>query len=241
MSGESTVLRGTVRRATIAVLTIEGLAMFVPLLVLGAAIEWPASLDRPAAEMLPAIDANVGAVRVGYVAYLAYSVAFWPLAALVNAWITRPGTTPVMRISLRIGLGFALASAACRSLGILRWLFPMPVLADQRAEATAAGTATGAIDVTYDTVNSYAGAVGEVLGVGLFSGIWVLIVAAVIVRSQVLPPWIGWFGVVAAVGLLTSLAEAFGVELGALIAVQVTLVQLWFLALAVAIARSPDQ
>jgi hypothetical protein len=149
-----------------------------------------------------------------------------------------------MRISLRIGLGFAIASAACRSLGILRWLFPMPVLADRWAEATESGAATGAIDVAYDTLNSYAGAVGEVLGVGLFSGIWVLTVAAVIVRSNVLPRSIGWFGVVAAVGLLASLAEAFGVELGALISVQVTLVQLWFLALALVIARSavpPDQ
>ena len=43
---------------------------------LGAAVDWPASLDDPASIALPRLAENEGAVYFGYFAYLLYSVLF---------------------------------------------------------------------------------------------------------------------------------------------------------------------
>jgi len=49
-----------------ALLIADALLSFAPLVVLGAAIGWPASLGKPAAEQLAAIHANAGMVALGY-------------------------------------------------------------------------------------------------------------------------------------------------------------------------------
>ncbi|MFM8506037.1 MAG: hypothetical protein ACKOBB_13540 [Acidimicrobiaceae bacterium] len=48
----------------------QGLLLFIPLYVLGAAVNWPASLDDPASIALPRLAENEGAVRFGYFSYL---------------------------------------------------------------------------------------------------------------------------------------------------------------------------
>ena len=64
-----------------AALALLQTALFaVPLVVLGRAISWPASLRLPAAEALPLIAAQADAVLLGYGAYLAVSLALIPLA-----------------------------------------------------------------------------------------------------------------------------------------------------------------
>jgi len=60
-------------------LVAEALLSFAPVLILGAAIGWPASLDKPAAEQLAAIGANADAVALGYGLYLLYSILVAPV------------------------------------------------------------------------------------------------------------------------------------------------------------------
>ena len=55
---------------------VQGLLIFIPTFVLGAAINWPDSLDDPASVALPRLLENEGAVRAGYFAYLIYSILF---------------------------------------------------------------------------------------------------------------------------------------------------------------------
>jgi hypothetical protein len=56
--------------------------IFVPTFVLGAAVDWPASLDDPASIALPRLAENEGAVRFGYFEYLPYPVLFAVTIAL---------------------------------------------------------------------------------------------------------------------------------------------------------------
>jgi hypothetical protein len=83
------------RRLTAGLLTIEGLLIFVPLAVLGGAIGWPASLGDPAAVALPRLLENEGAVRFGYLVYLAYSVLFLPVAIWTTRTLTRGDDSPL--------------------------------------------------------------------------------------------------------------------------------------------------
>jgi hypothetical protein len=91
MTGNSTSARTVTRVAAL----LEGLVFFVPVFVLGAAIEWPASLDFEPPKLLRLVAENESMTQLGYVVYLIYSLAFWPVIALFG-WhaLSRPEMDP---------------------------------------------------------------------------------------------------------------------------------------------------
>jgi Domain of unknown function (DUF4386) len=101
-------------------LVLESLLMFIPIAVLGSAIDWPKSLGDPAAKMLPLLVQNATAVRFGYLVYLGYSILCWVMAMLVIRLLDR-GTSGSSWLRI--------ASAIARCLGMIRWLVAMPALA----------------------------------------------------------------------------------------------------------------
>ena len=196
-----------------------GILLFVPLIVLGAAINWPASLDEPATGIIPRIVEEADAVRVGYLVYLAYSVAFLPVVWLVGQVVRSSSMT-------RLAVLFAALSTLARSIGIIRWLTVLPALA--------AGYVAGPNDaeaVVFDAINTFGGAIGELLGVSAFAALSLTFLSVAILRSDTLPAWLGAFGFVVVAALLLPWLEVFGADLGAAISVSSALVQLWFLVL----------
>lgn len=218
-------------RLTGALALLFGLLLFVPIAVLGAAIDWPASLSEPAAEIIPRLDEQATAVTLGYLVYLLYSVLFFPVIAMLSRVL---GDTPVTRAAAT----FAAISTVARSIGIIRWLSVLPLLA-----ATQVTTPDAAIPVVFDAVNAWGGAIGELLGVSAFAALSLALVSTAIIRSTVLPTWLGASGFVVVAGLLLPWIEVFGVDLGAIISVSSALVQFWFLALGIVLfvvaARRP--
>ncbi len=211
-------------------LVAESLLIFVPLAVLGSAINWPKSLSDPAAKILPLLVENASAVRFGYLVYLIYSILFWVIASLTIQVLSddKPDS-----IWLRVATGFGIASAVARCLGIIRWLVAMPALATLYIDPTISTGTRESIAVVYLALNDYAGSVGEVLGVSLFAGLWLAIVSLRILQTRVLPRWLGFLGLVSATLLGVQLARLFGVDLGAFISISVSVLQLWFLAMGI--------
>ena len=214
------------QRPAAALLLLQALLLFVPLAVLGAAVGWPASLDDPASVALPRLLENEGAVRAGYLVYLAYSVLLLPVAV----WTARAFDVDLDTPLAQVALGFAVASMVARCLGIVRWLDAMPVLASDYQSAsddvTRAATAG-----QYDALNAYGGSIGELLGVSLFAALW-LVLLLVGARGRV-PRWLATAGFAAAVLLALPLVELAGYDAGPLTTIGTTALQLWFLAAAV--------
>lgn len=227
LSTTMTTQRSRLNRTTAGILILEGLLLLLPVIILGGAINWPVSLDEPASVMLPLIQAQADAVRLGYFIYLIYSILFWPVSLLVTRVVADGDTYSPM---LQLAVGFGIASAVLRTLGIIRWLFPMPVLAQLYTDPNTSAQSQEMITIVYQTLNEYAGSVGEVLGVSLFAAIWFVLISLVILRLGTLPRWLGIFGLVAALGLFSSILELFDVDLGAFITITVSVVQFWFLA-----------
>jgi Domain of unknown function (DUF4386) len=211
-------------------LIAESLLIFVPLTVLGSAINWPKSLSDPADKILPLLVENASAVRFGYLVYLIYSILFWVIASL-TIWVLSDDEPD--SIWLRIANGFGIASAVARCLGIIRWLVAMPALATLYTDPTISTGTRESISVVYRALNDYAGSIGEVLGVSLFAGLWLAIVSVRILQTRILPRWLGFLGLVSATLLGVQLARLFGVDLGAFISVSVSVLQLWFLAMGI--------
>lgn len=204
---------------------VQALLIFVPTFVLGAAVGWPASLGDPASVALPRLADNEGAVRFGYLAYLLYSVLF----AVTITMLARLVEGDLTRGVRRLVIGFAVASVVARCIGIVRWLAPMPELADAYSAATDDGQRY-AIERIYDVLNSFGGTIGEALGVGLFAAISIGLLSVGLIRSRAIPRWIGTWGAVSAAALAVSVVDLLGIDPGALLTVTVTVVQLWFLA-----------
>ncbi len=223
----------TGRRLTaVAVLVlVEALLIFVPLIVLGQAVNWPAGLDAPAAETLPLVAANEGAVRFGYLAYLAYSLLFLPVIAFIVTALTSAAGR--LRTVARLAVAIAAATALARGNGISRWLTTTPDLAAQWQGATP--DTREILAVQFQAINNFGGGIGELLGVSAL-GAGAVLCAALAIR-ELAPRWLTVFGIVAALAVAAPMSELAGGDAGALVTVGTSVVQFWFIATAVVLFR----
>ncbi len=218
------------RTALAALLALQPALFAVPMVVLGQAIGWPGSLRLPAAEILPLIHAHPGAVQLGYTAYLLVSLALVPLAFALRGWMAAQGQGGWHADALAF---LGAAAGILKMLGIVRWLSAMPVLAAQHASADAAGRAM--LEASFIALNAYAGAVGELLGVQLTSGLWLLGLGTILLRTG--HRWLGAWGLASgALFLATTLRIALP-EAAALQAAAVPVTLLWFAGFAAMVAR----
>lgn len=180
--------------------------MWTAFFILSSAINWPISLDDPASIALPRVLEQSQPMMLGYACYLMVGLLLIPATAALNARLGLTGGWAGATLAL------ATFSAIAKSIGITRWLFAMPTLA-QAYIASDADQAT--IAVIFETLNAYAGGVGEILGVGLISGVWTLLIARSLFRTpgalaKPLAIFLGLSGVI----LLGTIPAGFGVDLG---------------------------
>ena len=206
-------------------LVLEALLAFAPIAVLGPAIGWPASLRNSAAQQLTAIAAAPDALALGYGLYLLYSLAIAPVAIIV-AWRVASFKGPMAAMVVAFGT----LSALTRGLGILRWLTVMPVLATSYAAADVAARAN--IETVFTALNSYGGGIGELFGVALFGGLWLLVAMIAALKFRRLPVWLAGFGLIAAMLQLGLFAPAFGMASPVPVAIAVSLFAVWLMAFA---------
>lgn len=211
-------------RATGVLLAAVALLAFAPVLVLGSAIGWPASLRLPAAQQLSLLHAHAAAVTTGYGLYLLYSLLVAPamigLAAPVLSGLQRPLAATV--------IAFAALSAIARAIGILRWLTVMPVLATAHAGADA--TTRAQIELVFTAVTLYGGGIGEVLGVSLLMAAAVGTLSAGALTARTLPRPLGALGLLVALLLAALALPAFGLPAAVPVALAVTSLSVWMLA-----------
>lgn len=220
--------RSAARRAAI-LLAGQFVAMWGAFFILAPAINWPASLDEPPAVVLPLILDQSSAVFAGYLSYLVQALLLVPIAALMPSAL---GMGPLGgRASMLLGglAGFA------KALGITRWIFLMPILAAAFTAPDASEATRSAIAVVYEAFNAYAGGVGEILGVGLFAGLWTLFLSTALLRSGA--RILGYAGIAAAVLLFATLPSVVGIESPVLLTLSGIAWQLWTLALAIRLWR----
>jgi hypothetical protein len=185
--------------------------MLTAYLVLSSAINWPISLDDPASVSLPRLVEHAGEVRLGYACYLMVALLIVPATAALN-----------VRLGLKGGLagltlGLAVLSAIAKAIGISRWLFAMPGLA--QAYVTPGSDQT-TIALVFQTLDAYAGGIGEVIGVGLISGVWTLVVSVSLVsRPGLMAKWVGGFAVLMGLSLFLTIPAGFGIDLGPVLSI----------------------
>lgn len=187
-------------------LILQYILMLSTFMILSSAIDWPASLDDPASIALPRVIEQSGAMMLGYGSYLMVGLLLIPATVALNARIGITGQMAHATVAL------ATLSAIAKSIGITRWLFAMPVLAQADA---APGADRAVIAIIYETLNAYAGGIGEMLGVGLISGIWTVLIANALFKhdGKIAKP-LAIFVLATAFLLFATIPAGFGIDMG---------------------------
>jgi hypothetical protein len=221
-----------IRRTAGILLLIQSLLIFVPMGIMGPVTGWPATVGDPGAKMLPVVAEHLGIVRLGYTIYLAYSVLFLVTAHYASAAFSRAKNETgddsfIVNLITKIGLGGATLSTLARCIGIIRWLTAFPLLAGLYTSASSETKLTIARE--FDMLNSFAGGIGELFGVGIFAAIWIFCFCF----SSHLPKALKIIGYLVGAVHLTSIIELIGIDLGPFASIAGTAFHLWMLAIAI--------
>ena len=215
------------RRLAAGLLAAQFAGMWGAFFILSAAINWPASLDEPARVMLPLILEQAGPVFSGYLLYFLHAVLLIPLAVLLRHTLRMSPVLGGVAIALGVLAGFA------KTLGIIRWLVLMPGLALAWTDPATSEAGREAIAAIYNAFNAYAGGVGELMGVGLFAGLWTVLLSVALIRLGGGARILGYAGFAAAALLFTTLPSVVNLTPPALLTISGIAWQLWTLALAI--------
>jgi hypothetical protein len=218
--------------------TLTGLLLiFVPLafnltfFLLQRAFDYPDILRQPTDTILVRFKQGGASLRRLWYLFTFSAVLFTPVPVLVQL-IFEPGAPWFLVIGTVIGV---LAGVA-QFLGLIRWPFLVPGLAEIYTDPQSSPATRDSVAVTFQAFHRYAGvAVGEHLGY-LFTGAWSIFVCLAILQTDLVHPLFAWLGLVPAIGILAGMLEEAGVKAaGAINAVSYILWSVWLVALGIAL------
>ena len=197
-----------VRLLTGVLLILTPVAFNVFFTLLSVTFEYPDILRESTGYVLRRLDAGGSSLVAIWYGFMLTAVLFVPLAVLVHKVLAR-WDTPYMATATAFGV----LGGMVQFLGLIRWPFLVPYLADTYLDPASSAATRESIAVVFQAFNQYAGVgVGENLGY-LFTGLWTLLVALAMFGSA-LPfrRWLALLGVVSAVGILLGMLEPAGFE-----------------------------
>jgi hypothetical protein len=186
------------RRTTGGLFVVGALAFAAAATVLSSTFDWPDILREPGSVVLPAFAAGgTSLVWTWFATAWTYAILMVPILLLPA--VLRRRDDPVLRAATWVGAASVLLSL----VGFLRWVFVVPPLA--RSYVNGDATTRAAVDAAWTAQHQFGGALlgehlGELLGIG-----WSVALCVIILRSRVLPRWLGVTGLaVSAIYLLNQ-------------------------------------
>ena len=185
------------RRTTGGLFVAGALAFAGAATELSSTFDWPDILREPADVVLPAFVAGgTSLVWTWFATAWTYAILLVPVLLLPTVLGRR--RDPVLRVATYVGG----TSVVLALIGFLRWVFVVPPLADSYVSGDAVTRA--AVDAAWTAQHQFGGALlGEHLG-QLMAVAWSVAVSVTILRTCVLPRWLGVTGLVVSALYLTN-------------------------------------
>jgi hypothetical protein len=211
---------------------ITGLALIaVPILFnlaffgLARAFEYPDILRKPVDHILKRFIEGGGRL-VG----LWYLFAFTALLASPLALLTAALFAPIDPVLANASGVVGVIAGLVQALGLLRWVFVVPTLAQRYHESGASEATRAAAAVTFEAFHQYAGvAVGEHLGY-LFTAGWTVLLSLLMFQTTTFGALMGVAGILSAVGIVIGVFEHTGWKAAAAInAISYIVWSLWLI------------
>ena len=188
---------------SIGILFIVGaVALIIPYMALTIIFEYPDILRQDTAYVLTKFhDGGSGLIGT----WFAFAIAGLPLLpAYILLGQKLESNSPLVRMATTIGV----AGLIVQMVGLLRWTFVVPILADAFVNAGDASTKAAAI-ITFKTIHQFGGVLlGEHLG-QLFTIAWTIVISYSLSKLKLLPRWIVWLGYISSFIYFLAQAELF--------------------------------
>jgi Domain of unknown function (DUF4386) len=186
---------------TIGWLFIAGaIGVFIPYTILTIIFEYPDILRQDTATILTKV--HKGGSNLVW-AWFAFALIGLPLLfAYIRTGQKLENKSPLVRTATTIGV----IGLVVQMVGLLRWTFVVPVLADTFVHATDEATKAAAV-IAFKTIHQFAGVLlGEHLG-QLFTIIWTVLISISFARLKLFPKWVNLLGFVSAFIYLLAQTE----------------------------------
>lgn len=210
-------------------LILVPLAFNAAFFLLQRAFDYPDILRQPTDAILRRFQQGGAPLRRLWYFFTFSAVLFTPVAILVQQVFGSdvPWFIPV-------GTAMGVLAGAVQFLGLIRWPFLVPTLADMYTDPESTQATRDSVAVVFQAFHRYAGvAIGEHLGY-IFTSTWTILVCIAIVQTQVVNPLIGWLGILPALGVFVGVFEETGFKAaGAVNAISYILWSLWLIAFGV--------
>lgn len=193
----------TTNNKTIGSLLIAGaIALLIPYTVLTIIFEYPVILRQDTGTILTKFYQGGNTLIWTWFAFAVTGIPLIPAYIMIGQKLENKAT--LLRMATTIGV----IGLIVQMIGLLRWTFVVPVLADTFMHATDNATKAAAI-VSFKTIHQFAGVIlGEHLG-QLFTITWTLMISIAFAKLKLMPKWVTLLGITSSIIYLLAQAELF--------------------------------
>jgi hypothetical protein len=212
-------------------LIVTPIAFNTTFFLLQRAFSYPDILRQPTDIILQSFQEGGVSLRRLWYAFTFSAVLFTPVPILVHQ-VFPPGAPWFLVVGTIIGV----LAGVFQTLGLIRWPFLVPFLAETYTDPKSTQATRDSIAVTFQAFHRYAGvAIGEHLGF-IFTSAWTVLLCIAIIQTRVVSPLLGWLGILPALGVLAGVFEETGLKAAGMInAISYILWSIWLIAFGIAV------
>ncbi|MBK6399859.1 MAG: DUF4386 domain-containing protein [Bacteroidetes bacterium] len=183
-------------------LIIAGVTLLIPYTMLTIIFEYPDILRQDTSVILHKFHDGGSELIWTWFAFAMTGIPLLPAFILLGQKLENK--TASARLATTLGV----IGLIVQIVGLLRWTFVVPVLAETFVNATDDSTKAATI-LAFKTIHQFAGVLlGEHLG-QLFSIAWTVLISFTLLKQKMIPRWLGVFGFIASFIYLLAQAELF--------------------------------
>lgn len=188
---------------TIGALFIGGaIALFIPYTALTIIFEYPDILRQDTAIILTKFHDGGSTLIWTWFAFAITGIPLLPAYILLGQKLEN--NSSLVRLATNLGV----VGLIVQMVGLLRWTFVVPVLADSFVNSTDEATKAAAI-IAFKTIHQFGGVIlGEHLG-QLFTITWTIMISLSFAKLKMVPSWINWLAYISSFIYLLAQAELF--------------------------------
>ena len=212
-------------------LIIVPIAFNATFFLLQRAFEYPDILRKPTDYVLRRFKEGGAPLRRLWYAFAFSAVLFTPVPILVHQ-VFQPDAPWFLVVGTTMGV----LAGVMQFLGLIRWPFLVPSLADMYTQPESTQSTRDSVVVVFQAFHRYVGvAIGEHLGY-IFTSLWTILLSIAIVQTDMVNPLFGWLGIVPAIGVLVGVLEETGFKAAGVInAISYILWSVWLIAFGIAL------
>ncbi|MBL8080790.1 MAG: DUF4386 domain-containing protein [Anaerolineales bacterium] len=192
------------RKLTGLFFIIGAILVNIPYTLLIMNFDYPDILRLPMEEILTRFHAGGNSLIY---TWLAFAWVGLPMlfGVILLKRILEKENSPFLETATTIGvIGFIV-----QVIGLLRWVFVVPVLARLFTDPTTDSATKAAIPVVFSAIHQYGGVIlGEHMGQFLII-IWMSLISAIIYKSEMFSKWVAWLGWITSAVYILGQTELF--------------------------------